>query len=137
MVGALPSGRKSGAPVSDGVSPTMGSDMNGPTSVLKSVGKINNAELSLGQSLNMKLDPIVFDSDDGVKRLAALIRTFVDQKVDHIQINVVSVETLKAAQKNPEKFKDLVVKVAGYNARFVNLLKQVQDSIIARTEHRL
>ena len=137
MVGALPSGRKSGAPVSDGVSPTTGSDMNGPTSVLKSVGKINNAELSLGQSLNMKLDPIVFDTEDGIKRLADLIRVFVDQKVDHIQINVVSVETLKAAQKEPEKYKDLVVKMAGYNARFVDLHKLVQDSIIARTEHGL
>jgi len=137
MVGALPSGRKSGAPVSDGVSPTTGSDINGPTAVIKSVGKINNAELSLGQSLNMKLDPIIFESDDGIKRLANLIRVFVDQKVDHIQINVVSVETLKAAQKEPEKYKDLVVKVAGYNARFVDLHKLVQDSIIARTEHGL
>ncbi|KKN03444.1 hypothetical protein LCGC14_1107650 [marine sediment metagenome] len=137
MVGALPSGRRSGAPVSDGVSPTMGSDMNGPTSVLKSVGKINNAELSLGQSLNMKLDPIIFEKEDGIRRLADLLRVFVDQKVDHIQINVVSAETLKAAQLEPEKFKDLVVKVAGYNARFVDLHKLVQDSIIARTEHGL
>jgi formate C-acetyltransferase len=137
MVGALPSGRKSQEPVSDGGSPTVGSDLNGPTAVLKSMGKVNNAEMSLGQTLNMKLDPIVFDNDDGIKRLAALIRTFVDQKVDHVQINVVSAKTLKAAQKEPEKYKDLVVKVAGYNARFVDLHKKVQDSIIARTEHRL
>ncbi|MHA1885403.1 MAG: glycyl radical protein [Promethearchaeota archaeon] len=137
MIGALPSGRKSRAPVSDGVSPTMGSDMNGPTAVLKSIGKINNAELSLGQSLNMKLDPIVFEADDGLQRLASLIRVFVDQKADHMQINVVSAATLKAAQKDPEGYKDLVVKVAGYNARFVDLHKLVQDSIIARTEHRL
>jgi len=137
IVGALPSGRKSREPISDGVSPTQGSDMNGPTSVLKSIGKINNSELSLGQTLNMKLDPEVFDSDDGVKRLADLIRVFVDQKVDHVQINVVSVDTLKAAQREPENYKDLVVKVAGYNARFVGLHVQVQDSIIARTEHNL
>jgi len=136
MVGALPSGRKAQAPISDGASPTIGTDMNGPTAVLKSMGKINNPELSLGQTLNMKLDPIVFENEDGIKRLADLIRVFVDQKVDHVQINVVSAKTLKAAQKEPEKFKDLVVKVAGYNARFVELNKTVQDSIIARTEHK-
>jgi formate C-acetyltransferase len=85
----------------------------------------------------MKLDPIVFEADDGLQRLASLIRVFVDQKADHMQINVVSAATLKAAQKDPEGFKDLVVKVAGYNARFVDLHKLVQDSIIARTEHRL
>ncbi|GAH13293.1 unnamed protein product, partial [marine sediment metagenome] len=79
----------------------------------------------------------VFENKDGIKRLADLIRVFVDQKVDHVQINVVSAKTLKAAQKEPEKYKDLVVKVAGYNARFVELDKKVQDSIIARTEHGL
>jgi formate C-acetyltransferase len=111
--------------------------VKGPTAVLKSVGKINNAEVSLSQTLNMKLDPVVFDNDDGLKRLADLIRVFVDQKVDHIQINVVSADTLVAAQKAPEQYKDLVVKVAGYNARFVDLHKDLQDSIIARTEHGL
>ena len=137
VVGALPSGRPAGEPLSDGVSPTRGSDMNGPTAVLKSVGKINNAEVSLGQTLNMRIDPAVFEKDDGFKRLADLIRTFVDQKVDHIQINVVSADTLKAAQREPDRHKDLVVKVAGYNARFVDLHRELQDSIIARTEHGL
>ena len=85
----------------------------------------------------MKLDPVIFESDDGIKRLADLIRVFVDQKCDHVQFNVVSVEELKAAQKNPENYKDLVVKVAGYNARFVDLHNKVQDSINARTEHGL
>jgi formate C-acetyltransferase len=137
IVGALPSGRKSGEPVSDGVSPTTGSDLQGPTAIFKSVGKINNSEFGLGQSLNMKLDPIIFESDDGIKRLADLIRVFVDQKCDHVQFNVIDANTLKAAQKSPENYKDLVVKVAGYNARFVDLHKMVQDSIIARTEHGL
>lgn len=85
----------------------------------------------------MKIDPAVFEKEDGVKRLAALIRTLVDQKVDQIQINVVSADTLRAAQKKPDEYKDLVVKVAGYNARFVNLHEELQDSIIARTEHGL
>ena len=111
--------------------------MEGPTAVINSVGKINNAEVSLGQTLNLKLDPEVFQTEDGYKRLADLIRVFVDQKLDHIQINVVSSETLIAAQKEPENYRDLVVKVAGYNARFVDLHREVQDSIIARTEHGL
>lgn len=122
-VGKYSSGRKCGAPFSDEDPPTTGSDMNGPTAVIKSIGKINNAEFSLYQSLNMKLVQIVFENDDGIKRLADLIRVFIDQKADHIQINVVSAKTLKAAQKETEKYKDLVVKVAGYNARFVDLHK--------------
>ncbi len=134
-VGALPSGRLAKAPISDGVSPTCGTDMQGPTGVLKSVGKINNSEVALGQTLNLKLDPVVFETDDGFKRLADLIRVFVDQKVDHVQINVVSSETLIAAQKDPEQYRDLVVKVAGYNAHFVDLHKELQDSIIGRTVH--
>jgi formate C-acetyltransferase len=137
VVGALPSGRQAGEPLADGISPTRSSDVEGPTAVLKSVGKQNNAEVSIGQTLNMKIDPEVFAKDDGFKRLADLIRVFVDQKLDHIQVNVVSSETLKAAQKEPEEYKDLVVKVAGYNARFVTLHKEVQDSIIARTDHGL
>ncbi len=136
-VGALPSGRLAKAPISDGVSPTCGTDMEGPTGVLKSVGKINNAEVALGQTLNLKLDPVVFESDDGFKRLAGLIRVFVDQKVDHVQINVVSSKTLIAAQETPEDYGDLVVKVAGYNAHFVDLHKELQDSIIARTVHAM
>lgn len=136
-VGALPSGRRSGEPLSDALSPTVGSDVKGPTAVLKSVGKINNAEVSQGQTLNMKLDPSAFEAEDGFKKLADLIRVFVDQKVDHVQINVVSADTLKAAQEEPEKYNDVVVKVAGYNARFIDLYRELQDSIIARTEHRL
>nr|MBC8427642.1 hypothetical protein [bacterium] len=136
-VGALASGRLAGEPLSDGVSPTKGSDVKGPTAILKSVGKINNADVSLGQTLNMRIDPKVFEKEDGFKRLADLIRAFVDQKVDHVQINVVSSETLRAAQREPYKYRDLVVKVAGYNARFADLHKALQGSIIARTERGL
>jgi formate C-acetyltransferase len=102
-----------------------------------SAGKVNNAEVNQGQSLNMRLDPAVFEKGEGVKRLADLIRVFVDQKVDHVQINVVYSDTLKAAQSEPEKYKDLTVKVAGYNARFVELKKELQDNLIARTEYGL
>jgi len=137
MVGALPSGRPAGEPLGEAASPTVGSAVNGPTAILKSLGKVNNAEVNQGQTLNMRLDPAVFEKDDGFKRLADLIRVFVDQKVDHVQINVVYSDTLKAAQQEPEKYKDLTVKVAGYNARFVTLRRDLQDTIIARTEHGL
>jgi choline trimethylamine-lyase len=136
-VGALPYGRLAGEPLADGISPNQGSDIKGPTAILKSVGKVNNAEFTLGQTLNLKADPQIFEDENGFKRLADLIRVFVDQKADHVQINVVSADYLRAAQKEPEKYRELVVKVAGYNARFVDVHKELQDSIIARTEHGL
>ncbi|MCH7908059.1 MAG: hypothetical protein IIB38_00390 [Candidatus Hydrogenedentes bacterium] len=136
-IGALPSGRLAGEPLCEAGTPTVGSAVNGPTSLLKSVGKVNNAEVNQGSTLNMRIDPAVFENDQGVKRLAAFIRVFVDEKADQVQLNVVHTDTLKAAQSEPEKYKDLTVKVAGYNARFVELHKDLQDSIIARTEHGL
>ncbi len=138
VVGALPSGRSAGEPLSDGVSPTRGSDIRGPTAVLKSVGKINATEVSrLGQTLNMRIGPAVFKDGSGFERLADLLRVFIDEKIHHIQINVVSSDTLKAAQREPDKYNDLVVKVAGYNAYFTTLPKSLQDAVIARTEHGL
>lgn len=136
--GALPSGRLAGEPLADGgCSPTIGNDVNGPTAVLRSVGKINSAEVSQGLTLNMKMDPAVYAGKDGIKRLVDFIRTFVDQKIFHIQINLISSETLRAAQEEPENYQDLTVKVAGYNAQFVRLNRELQDTIIARTEHGL
>jgi len=137
IVGALPSGRLDGEPLGEAASPTAGSAVQGPTAILKSLGKVNNADVNQGQSLNVRIDPVVFDTDDGFKRLVDLIRVFVDQKVDHAQINVVYSDTLKAAQREPDNYKDLTVKVAGYNARFIELRKDLQDSIIIRTEHGL
>ena len=136
-MGALPSGRRAGEPLGDAASPCPGKDMKGPTAVLKSMSKIDNVEILGGIILNMRLDPAVFKNRDGVKRAADLIRTFVDQKIYHVQINVVSSDTLRAAQRSPEKYRDLNVKVAGYNAFFTLLSKPLQDSIIARTEHGL
>lgn len=135
--GALPSGRSAGEPLSDGISPTVGYDVKGPTVVLKSVGKLNNAEMLAGTSLNMRLDPAIFDDPQGIKRFADFIRTFVDEKIHHIQFTISNSETLRAAQKEPEKHKALLVRVAGYCAHFVNLTKMLQDSIISRTEQRL
>jgi formate C-acetyltransferase len=134
-VGALPSGRLAEEPLADSLAPTQGSDVSGPTAVLKSVGKINHAEVFAGISCNMRLDPMIFKEDSGFKMMADLLRTFVDQKIHHVQFNVISSDTLKAAQKEPDKYRDLMVRVAGYVARFVELPTAVQDSIIARTIH--
>jgi len=137
VVGALPSGRLAGEPLAPAASPSTGKDVNGVTAVLKSMGKVDGVEVLAGLSLTSRIDPAVFKSKDGVKRLADLIRTFVDQKIFHLQLNVVSSDTLRVAQKEPEKYQDLMVKVAGYNAYFTQLYKELQDSIIARTEHGL
>jgi len=137
IVGALPSGRLSGEPLAPAASPCAGKDVNGLTSVLKSMGKVDGTEILAGLSLSGRIDPGVFKSEEGHKRLADLIRVFVDQKVFHLQINVVDSETLRAAQTEPENYRDLMVKVAGHNAYFTALTKEMQDSIIARTEHAL
>ena len=137
ITGALPSGRPAGSVFSSGIAPTIGSDVNGPTAVLNSVGKVDHAECSDCVSLNMRITPQVFETEDGYHRLAGFIRTFVDQGIHHIQFNTVSSDTLKAAQQEPDKYADLVVRFAGYASYFVNLTGQVQDSIIARTEHGL
>ncbi len=137
IVGALPSGRLAGEPLAPAASPCIGKDINGVTSVLKSMGKVDGVEITAGLSLTSRIDSAVFKSADGVKRLADLIRVFVDQKIFHLQFNVVSSDVLRAAQAEPTKYRDLMVKVAGYNAYFTQLSRPLQDSIIARTEHGL
>lgn len=134
---ALPNGRLSGVPLSDSIAPTTGNDVDGPTAVLRAVGKLNNAEMFAGSTLNMRLDPVIFDDDLGVKRFADFIRTFVDEKIHHVQFTIVSTDTLRAAQEKPEDYGDLLVRIAGYCAHFVRLPKDLQDSVIARTEHAL
>ena len=136
MTGALPSGRPAGTPLADASSPSPGKDLKGPTAVVKSMGKIDHEEILGGVTFNLRLDPAVFKNGD-MRRLADLVRTFVDLKIFHMQINVVASDTLKAAQENPDEYNDLVVKVAGYNAFFTKLTRPLQDSIIARTAHGL
>lgn len=135
VLGALPSGRTSGYPVSDGASPTHGSDLSGPFAVLRSISKTSPTSMFGGNVLNMRLDADTFDTDEGYAQTMNLLRTFVDQKLTEIQFNVVSNETLRDAQKNPENHKGLMVRVAGYSAYFTRLPKPFQDAIINRTEH--
>jgi pyruvate-formate lyase len=137
MVGALPSGRLTGEPLNDAHSPCSGFDVNGPTAVLKSMGKVDNVELMGGVLLNLRLDPVVCKKEDGSRRLVGLVRAFIDQQILHVQFNIISSDTLRAAQAQPEKYRDLLVKVAGYSVFFVQLSKPNQDAIIARTEHGL
>ena len=135
---ATPNGRKGGEPFSEGVSPSQGCDTKGPTAVLLSLAKTGNYKYKERASrlLNMKLSPQVVAGDDGLKRLASLIRTWCDQKHWHIQFNVINRETLIAAQKDPEKYRNLLVRVAGYSAYFVDLSPELQSEIIARTEQQ-
>ena len=137
VTGALPSGRLAGKPLSDAASPCLGNDVNGPTAVINSLSKVNSVEQSLSNILNMRLNPEMFNHEDGFNRLASFIRTLVDQNIQEVQFNVVSADTLRAAQKEPDKYRGLVVKIAGYNAFFTQLTKPLQDGIIARTEHGL
>lgn len=135
VVGALPYGRKAGMALADGCSPNGGTDQHGPTSVLKSVSKINHEVHTSGTLLNMRLDPASVAGDVGLARVANIIRTFVDLNIYHIQFNVINSDILRKAQNNPEKYKSLIVRVAGYSAYFTELCKEMQDDIIQRTTH--
>ncbi len=132
-VGALPSGRRTGKPLADGVSPNSGTDTNGPSAVLKSVSYIPHDRFVQGTLLNMKLAPEMVATENGIHQLMALLKSLCTLGVYHVQFNVVDQEKLMQAQKHPEEHRDLLVRVAGYTAFFVELGKDVQDDIIART----
>jgi len=134
VIWALPSGRKAGEPLADGLSPYSGYDHNGPTAVIKSACKLNH-DTHLGTLLNMKFSPDLLNDDKGKRNLIQLLRTEMELGGYHIQFNVVSTKTLRDAQKRPEKHSNLLVRVAGYSALFTSLSKDVQELIIARTEH--
>lgn len=134
-VGALPSGRLAKEPLADGVSPSVGADRNGPTSVIKSVSKLDHIEASNGTLLNQKFSPEVLKTKAQLVKFMGLIRTYFELGGWHIQFNVVSAKTLREAQRNPEQYRNLLVRVAGYSAYFVELDRSVQENIIVRTEH--
>lgn len=134
MTGALPDGRKAGEPLSEGISPVQGVDRFGPTAVLKSAAKIDHLRTG-GTLLNQKFTPQLLADQEGVKKLAHLIRAYFRMDGHHIQFNVVTAETLREAQKHPDKYRDLIVRVAGYSDYFVDLSEELQNEIIRRTEH--
>ncbi len=134
QTGATPDGRLANTPVADGVSPAAGRDIKGPTAAANSVSRLDHYIASNGTLFNMKFHPSALAGESGLESFVALVRGYFDQKGSHMQFNVVSRETLRDAQKNPEKYKSLVVRVAGYSALFTTLSRSLQDDIINRTE---
>ena len=134
-VGATPDGRRAATPLTEGCSPHAGTDVTSPTAAMKSVAKINHEAHSGGTLLNIKLSPDALKTDRDLRNLAAMIRGYFELGAFHVQFNVLSVETLRDAQQHPENYQDLLVRVAGYSTRFVNLSKEVQEAIIARTTY--
>lgn len=136
VIGATPDGRNAWLPLSEGISPFQGADHNGPTSVIKSASKIDHL-LTGGTLLNQKFAPSFFEDEDSYEKLTALIRSYFSLDGHHIQFNVVNAETLRDAQKHPEKYRDLIVRVAGYSDYFNDLGDDLQNEIIRRTEHEI
>ena len=134
QTGATPDGRYAHTPVADGVSPTAGKDVKGPTAAATSVSRLDHFIVSNGTLFNQKFHPSALAGREGLEKFVALIRTFFDQKGMHMQFNVVDRETLLDAQKHPENYAHLVVRVAGYSALFTTLSRSLQDDIIRRTE---
>ena len=133
-VGALPSGRLAGMALADGsVSPFAGADVQGPTAVLNSAGKIDQTPL-FGTLLNMKFHPSSLRTREDLKKLLALIKTYFGYGGKHVQFNVVDSNTLREAQANPDNHRNLIVRVAGFSAFFCELHRNIQDEIISRTE---
>jgi len=134
VTGATPDGRKAYTPLSEGISPVQGMDINGPTAVIKSAAKIDHLRTG-GTLLNQKFTPHFFSDENRINKLAHLIRSYFEMNGHHIQFNVVSADILRAAQKNPEQYGNLIVRVAGYSDYFNNLGLDLQEEIIKRTEH--
>lgn len=135
LTGASPDGRASGEPLSDGISAVQGLDKSGPTAALRSVSMFDQTDFSNGTLLNMKFHPTVLSNEDGFEKLQQLMRTyFLDMGGMEMQLNVVSADTLRTAQEQPENYKDLIVRIAGFSAYFVEVYKTAQDDLIRRTE---
>ena len=135
VIGATPDGRKAKTPLTEGVSPHAGTDLTSPTAAMRSVAKINHDVHTGGTLMNVKLSPDLLKSERSLKNLASLIRAYFALGAFHVQFNVISTETLREAQKKPEEYRDLLVRVAGYSTQFVNLSREAQEAIIERTTY--
>lgn len=134
VMGASADGRKAGTPLSEGISPVQGADRNGPTAVIKSAAKMDHLSTG-GTLLNQKFTPSLLADETGLENLVHLVRTYFRLDGHHIQFNVVDAATLRAAQQNPDQYRDLIVRVAGYSDYFCDLSQALQEEIITRTEH--
>ena len=135
VVGALPCGRKARAPLSEGVSPFAGSDISTPLAAMRSAAKVNHDVQTGGTLLNLRLNKELVSTPRGLRNLGAMIRAYFSLGAFHVQFNTISTEELRKAQSHPENYRDLLVRVAGYSTQFVNLSGEMQEAIIARTEH--
>ena len=133
VIGATANGRKANIPVSEGISPEKSADVNGPTAVIKSCAKMDHLATA-GTLLNQKFTPDVVAGEKGLENMASLIRSYFAMDGHHVQFNVIDRQTLIEAQKHPDDYRDLIVRVAGYSDFFRNLSKPLQDEIINRTE---
>lgn len=136
VTGATPDGRKAWTPAAEGCSPVQGTDIKGPTSVLKTISKLPNILMTGGQLLNVRFSPDLINNDIGFQKFLMFIKSFIAIKGWHIQFNIMSTETLISAQKNPEEYRDIIVRVAGYCAQFITLDPTTQNDIISRTQQR-
>ena len=136
VCGATPDGRRAGTPLSEGISPVQGADRKGPTAVFASAAKMDHVRTG-GTLLNMKLSPSLLADESGIAKVASLVRSYFRAGGHHVQFNVVTVDTLRKAQADPEAYRGLIVRVAGYSDYFCDLSTVLQDEIIARTEHGL
>lgn len=135
VIGATPDGRKAGSPLTEGVSPHAGTDLTSPTAAMRSAAKINHDIHSGGTLLNIKFSPELLKSERNLRNLASMIRAYFALGAFHVQFNVISTELLRKAQAEPENYKDLLVRVAGYSTQFVNLSRDAQEAIIERTTY--
>jgi len=133
-IGATPDGRFANLPVSEGISPVQGTDVNGPTSVIKSAAKIDHLRTG-GTLLNQKFTPQIFEDEESIDKIVHLVRSYFKMDGHHIQFNVIDIDTLRDAQNHPQNYRDLIVRVAGYSDYFVDLTAELQEEIIKRTEH--
>ena len=131
---ATPDGRVKGQPLSDGISPSQGTDKMGPTAILSGAAELNQCVCTNGTLLNMKFHPKSVEGQEGVDKLIRLVQTYFAEGGMHVQYNVISSDTLRAAQKDPEKYRNLVIRVAGFSAYFVELYKDLQNDLISRTD---
>jgi len=135
LLGATPDGRRRGEPLSNGISPSnLAPPAAGPLGAMRTASGLPPAQVSSGVSLNLRFHPSFIEQDRGLDAFGAMIRAYFDSGGMHVQPNVVSTKTLRAAQQDPERYRDLVVKVAGYSAYFTDLGRSIQDDIIGRCE---
>ncbi|MCF0121146.1 MAG: glycyl radical protein, partial [Oscillospiraceae bacterium] len=137
MTGATPDGRKAGEPLADGISPVQGQDKKGPIATMQSLLTFDYTAYGNGTLCNMKFHPTSLAAKDGVKKLVSIMQSYFKQGGMELQLNIVSGDTLRAAQEHPENYRDLVVRIAGFSAYFVEVFKESQDDLIRRTEQAL